>query len=83
VKHRHLDVADDYHSVATVLSVLERGSSQDVIALLAALRAAPWSALAEDALAACAQSDVYGYPALIRLCLDQWRKGDADGTDLE
>ncbi len=82
MKHRHLDVPEDYHSVATVLSVLERGSSQDVIALLASLRAAPWSALAEDALAACAQSDVYGYPALIRLCLAQGRAGDGDGGDL-
>jgi nucleoside-diphosphate-sugar epimerase len=56
MRHRHLDVRDRYHSVATVHALLERGSPQDVIALLAALRAAPRSALAEAAPAAAAQS---------------------------
>jgi hypothetical protein len=73
VRHRHLDVPAGYHSVATILSVLERGTSRDVIALLADLQADPFSALADDALAACDQSDVYGYPALIRLCVRRWR----------
>lgn len=76
VRHRHLNVPEDYHSVATIHSILERGADQDVIALLAALRAAPFGALAEEALAACAQSEVYGTPALIRACLAAWRAGD-------
>ena len=58
------------------MSIIERGGLRDVIELLAALRAAPFSGLATDALVACAQSDVYGYPELIRLCLDRWRNVD-------
>ena len=73
MRHRHLDVAEDYHSIATVHSVLERGTSQDVIALLRALRSDPFSALADETLAACATSEVYGYPELIRLCVAAWR----------
>ncbi len=77
MRHRHLEVPDDYHSVATILSVLERGTSQDVIALLKQLGASPFSELADEALVACDQSNVYGYPALIRLCLRHWRGLDA------
>jgi hypothetical protein len=73
MQHRNMDVPAGYHSIATVHSILERGTSGDVIALLAALRRQPHSTLADDALAACEQSEVYGYPALIKICLSAWR----------
>jgi hypothetical protein len=73
VKHRHLDTAQ--LSTAAVASILERGNASDLRALLAALRREPDGAAA--ALRAAAASEVYGYPELLRACLEAWRRPKA------
>lgn len=70
--HRHLDTTD--WTVAAVASVLERGGASDVLDLLRALSREPHGPIAEAALRAAAASSVYGYPELLRACLNQWRQ---------
>lgn len=72
MRHRHLDSAS--LSVAAVASILERGGASDLRALFAALRRDPHGAAADAALRAAAASEVYGYPQLLRDCLEAWRK---------
>jgi hypothetical protein len=73
MKHRHLDLPDDHYSIATIHSVLERGSASDVIRLLHKLKADPFSELAETALEAARTSEVYGYPEMVLRCVQMWR----------
>jgi hypothetical protein len=75
MQHRHLDT--DRLSTAAVSSILERGGASDVLALLCALRDDPHGDIAETALRAAQASEVYGYPELIRMCLQAWRKQTA------
>lgn len=75
MEHRHLDTA--HLSTAAVASILERGRAADLLALFAALRREPDGAVAEAALRAAATSDVYGYPELVRACLQAWRQPQA------
>jgi hypothetical protein len=68
-----MDVPSGHRSVAAIESVFERGGASDVAELLAALRGDPWGEAAAAALVACERSTVYGYPALVRKCLEKWR----------
>lgn len=58
-------------------SILERGGAADLRALLAALKREPDGAAAAAALRAAAASEVYGYPELLRACLQAWRQAKA------
>jgi hypothetical protein len=71
MRHRHLDHA--HLSTAAVASILERGGASDLRALFTALRRDPHGAAATAALRAAAASEVYGYPELLRACLEAWR----------
>lgn len=71
MRHRHLD--GERPSTAAIASILERGGASDVLALLAELKRDPTGETAAAALRAAAASDVYGYPELIRACLEAWR----------
>ena len=73
MKHRNLDVEVGHWSPAVIDSILERGGASDIIALLTALRHEPRGAAAMAALATAERWDVYGYPNLIRACLEKWR----------
>jgi hypothetical protein len=72
VEHRHLDLT--HLSTAAVASILERGNAADLRALLAELKRDPHGAAAACALRAAEASDVYGYPELLRACLEEWRR---------
>jgi hypothetical protein len=74
MKHRHLNMPEGVYTVAAVDSVLERGGASDIYALLAALRADPFGPAAIAAEKAARHSDVYGYPALLLRCLEDWRQ---------
>lgn len=63
--------------MAVVDSILERGTAADVWELLTALRQDPHGRAAAAALAAASGSTVYGYPALIRACVEKWRRDRA------
>jgi hypothetical protein len=71
MQHRHLDSA--HVTTAAVASILERGGASDLRALLSALRRDPHGAVADAALRAAEASEVYGYPELLRVCLQAWR----------
>ena len=71
MQHRHLDRA--HLSTAAVASILERGGACDLHALFSALRRDPHAAAATAALRAAEASEVYGYPELLRACLEAWR----------
>jgi len=71
MQHRHLDGA--HLSAAAVASILERGGASELRALFGALRRDPYGAAATAALRAAEASDVYGYPELLRACLEAWR----------
>ena len=71
MQHRHLDGAQ--LSTAAVASILERGGASDLRALFSALRRDPYGAAATAALRAAEASEVYGYPELLRACLEAWR----------
>lgn len=75
MEHRHLDGAQ--LSTAAVASILERGCASDLRHLLSLLKREPHGAAAAAALRAAAASDVYGYPELLRACLETWRKQKA------
>jgi len=70
MQHRHLDTT--HLSTAAVASILERGGASDLHALFTALRRDPDGAAATAALRAAEVSDVYGYPELVRACLEAW-----------
>jgi hypothetical protein len=71
MQHRHLDHSQ--LSTAAVASIIERGEAKDLRALFAALRCDPHGMAAMAALRAAATSEVYGYPELLRACLEVWR----------
>ncbi|HZR02167.1 MAG TPA: hypothetical protein VFA81_03220 [Burkholderiales bacterium] len=71
MQHRHLDTTG--FSTAAIASILERGGASDLRTLFRALRDDPYGPAAEAALRAAEASDVYGYPELIRACLEAWR----------
>jgi len=73
MQHRHIDAASAPWSVTAIASILERGGARSVIALLRELRVDPNGPIADAALLAAQHSDVYGYPELIRACLEEWR----------
>jgi threonine aldolase len=75
MEHRHLDGAR--LSTAAVASILERGRAADLRDLLTELKRDPHGAVASAALRAADSSDVYGYPELLRACLDTWRRQTA------
>jgi hypothetical protein len=78
MRHRHLEHDHARLTTAAVASILERGGASDLRALFAALKRDPHGAAAAAALRAAEASDVYGYPALLRACLETWR--DAPST---
>ena len=71
MQHRHLDSAQ--FTTAAVASILERGGASDLRALFSVLKRDPHGAAAEAALRAAEASEVYGYPELLRACLQTWR----------
>ena len=71
MEHRHLDSPD--FTTAAVASILERGGASDLRALFSTLRRDPHGAAASAALRAAEASEVYGYPELLRACLQAWR----------
>ena len=71
MQHRHLD--HEHLSTAAVASILERGGASDLHALFTVLRHDPHGAAATAALRAAQASEVYGYPELLRACLEAWR----------
>ena len=71
MQHRHLDSA--HLTTAAVASILERGGASDLHALFSALKRDPHGAAAVAALRAAEASEVYGYPELLRACLQAWR----------
>jgi hypothetical protein len=73
MEHRHLEVKDGRWSVAIVDSILERGEARDLKALLAEIARDPHGEAAAAAERAAEHSAVYGYPALLRACLEKWR----------
>jgi hypothetical protein len=75
MQHRHLDSTQ--FTTAAVASILERGGASDLRALFSALRRDPHGAAAEAALRAAQGSEVYGYPELVRACLQAWRNPQA------
>lgn len=80
MRHRHLDLPDDAYPVAAVHSILERGGASDIYRLLAELRRDPHGTAASAVERAVATSKVYGYPALLRLCLERFRSEGSSRT---
>jgi len=74
MRHRHIDIDGDILSVTAVASIIERGQHHDIVAMMRKLRADPFSKSADNALMAAENSDVYGYPTMIRECIAQWRR---------
>lgn len=64
-------------TTAAVASILERGGASDVRALFSALKRDPHGTAAAAALRAAEASEVYGYPELLRACLQAWRNPQA------
>ena len=76
MKHRHINTERGLeYSVAKINSIIERGRASDVWKFFDALKSDPFGAVAENALVASENSDVYAYPKLIKLCLEEWRNG--------
>jgi hypothetical protein len=62
---------------------MERGRTSDMREFLTSLKDDPFGQRAENALRAAQDSEVYGYPAMIRIAIEAWRiqKEAADGHD--
>lgn len=71
--HRHLDISETEWSVAGVESILERGSDADIIGLLKTVFKDPYGAAAQAILRAAPHLRVYGYPALFKTAIMEWR----------
>jgi hypothetical protein len=75
MRHRHLDGPEGAAlTVAMAASILERGDAPDVRELLRRLRADPYGPDARAAEIAAENVDVQGLPALVRVCLERWRR---------
>jgi len=74
MRHRHLNEGVPASSVAAVDSVFERGSYDDIRSFLARICAEPYGEEAEAALTASRHSDVYGWPSLTRLWIQDARR---------
>ncbi|MEW6667559.1 MAG: hypothetical protein AB1512_20320 [Thermodesulfobacteriota bacterium] len=73
MRHRHLDISENDWSIAGVESILERGSDADIISLLKVVRKDPYGPAAEAVLKAIPHLTVYGYPALFKRAIKEWR----------
>lgn len=71
--HRHLDILENEWSIAAIESIMERGSDQDIIALLKTVRKDPYGPAAEAVLRAMPHLHVYGYPMMFKITLEAWR----------
>jgi SOS-response transcriptional repressor LexA len=83
VLHRHLTTSGIPTTVAEIHSLMERGRTSDMREFLTSLKDDPFGQRAENALRAAQDSEVYGYPAMIRIAIKAWRiqKEAADGHD--
>jgi len=89
VQHRHLTTSGIPTTVAEIHSLLERGRTADMRAVLRAIKDDPFSERAENAVRAACDGEVYGYPAMIRIGVVAWRRerrplmseSQADGAD--
>jgi hypothetical protein len=71
--HRHLDISENEWTIAAIESIMERGSDQDVIALLKTVRKDPYGPAAEAVLRAMPHLHVYGYPIMFKIAIEAWR----------
>ncbi len=69
MEHRHINTKDNEWGVAVVHSIWERGSEDDICALILEVKR---NAKAADAVRnAIPHSDVYGWPRFFKLYLDK------------
>lgn len=73
MRHRHLDVAEELDSIATIASILERGGATDIWRLLERIEADPDGPTARAAVEAALRTKVYGYRVLIP-ALVEWAR---------
>ncbi|HKI49550.1 MAG TPA: hypothetical protein VKA69_09485 [Desulfobacteria bacterium] len=67
MEHRHINVAKDEWNVAVIHSLWERGSEEDILALIREVKKNPKAA---DAVRkSIAHSQVYGWPKFFRMFL--------------
>ena len=74
VEHRHIDVKEGQWGVAVIHSIWERGSDEDILALIREVKRNPKAASAVRR--AIPHSRVYGWPRFFKLLLE---KTDAQG----
>lgn len=69
MEHRHINVKDDEWGVAVIHSIWERGSEDDICALVREVKRNPKAA---DAVRrSIAGSQVYGWPKFFRMFLEK------------
>lgn len=74
MKHRHVDLPDDYWNYETVESVFERGSDAEVWALLKAVRREPSGDAARATLQAVQNNRYYGWSSALPRLIHKWQK---------
>ena len=74
MQHRHLTTSGIPTTVPEIHSLLERGRTEDMRTFLRAIKDDPFGDRAENALRAAYDSEVYGYPAMIRIGVMAWRQ---------
>jgi len=69
VEHRHIEVKKDQWGVAVIHSIWERGSDDDIVALMREVKRDPKAADAVRRAVPCSQ--VYGWPRFFKLFLEK------------
>ena len=69
MKHRHIEVAPGQWGVAVIHSIWERGSDEDIKALIREVKVNPEAA--EAVRRAIPHSNVYGFPRFFKLYLEK------------
>ena len=76
MKHRHLDIQSNQWGIAVIESIWERGSDEDIRALLRECKKDPDGPAAEAVRRALPHSKVYGYPPMFKHFLDRLEQHD-------
>ena len=69
MEHRHIDIKQDQWNVAIVHSIWERGSEEDICALIREVRKNP--NVAYSVRKAIPHSKVYGWPNFFKMYLEK------------
>ena len=70
MKHRHLDIKTNQWGVSVIESIWERGTDEDIRALLSECMNDPFGPAADAVRRAIPHSKVYGYPLMFGYFLE-------------